>query len=467
MPKRAIQRAGDIKNRVSSAIKRGQRHSAEDEEQNEQNQNILDEFGVDTEIIVSKDILLPETVDAVAFSESEPRGFNYDDVEAFVDEAKHSIEYYIQLIHDKNWGIHKLATEINENRTNIEDLKYQLQIHRGKGVAEVDEEGNYITYDPNEDTSADTEGLQQELNSLESDLVAKEEEISSLSHEVSTLQETIENLQSDLQQIQDYADELEVYINSIAPEESSEEDTYENEEYDENSEDDDQYEEDYDEYDENSSDDDYEEDYDEYSADGEEFLSEEELDEDEVSAQQQLLELSAWGDEMEAALRALEDQNTELQQELETAQAQIDELKESGQVQDKRDDIIEELTNDNLTIREQFKISEEEKEALYAQYQEAVETTQVQETHINELNAYIDQLESENQKLKDKANNVRVELDSDRYPSTHTQQKQVPTRKQSTPAPRQRQQPPPPQKQEEKRRVMFSADDLLAPEIDE
>lgn len=458
MPRRAIQRAGDIKNKVSSAIKRGQRFR-EDEEQNEQNQNILDEFGVDIDIIVGKNILLPETVDAVVFSESEPRGFNYDDVEAFVEEAKTSIEYYIQLISDKNWGIRKLATEINENRTNIEDLKYQLQIHRGKGVAQVDDDGNYLTEESAATSSGDANTASEELSTLEAELTERENENQALQEELSKNQETIEALQYDLQEIQKYADELEEYINAIT---EGSDDEYEDsdEEYEETGEEaqadgDDLW-----------SDDDYYDEYDETALEA--GIPGDDLDdEEEVSAQQQLEELSAWGDEMEAALRAMEEQNNELQEALDTAQAQIDELKESGQVQDQRDDIIEELTNDNLAIREQFKISEGEKEELYARYEEAVEIAQTQETHINELNDYIDQLEKENQKLVDKANNVRVELDSDRYPTKQVPQpKQTPQQKtepKKAPLPKREQ----PKKEEEpKRRVMFSADDLLAPEVD-
>lgn len=391
MKKRIIPTPDKIKNGLSSVVKRGQR-KPEDQDNIEQTHDILEEFGVDTGVYIDDNILTPDAVDAAEFSESEPRGFHYEDVEEFVERTSKSIRYYIKMIEDKNWGIHTLASEINEQRTAIDNLKFQLQIHRAKGVALVDEDGEYVTQENSvkaQSHQTDDTELQNRINDLEQELQSKETEASELNSTVEDLTATVEQLQSDLQQLQEYADSLDEYIDSLDSGEEEEEET---------------------------TDEDYAVDDEDYQADAESYFDETVQlpaitdEEDEVSLQQQLDELSVWGDQMQEALTALEEENTKLQSDLEKAQGQVAELQEKGQLQDDRDSIIEELTNENYEIKEQFKISEEEKEKLYHIYEESMSEMKKQESHIIELNEYIDELESQNGKMRDQINNFTPTL---------------------------------------------------------
>lgn len=402
--------AKQLKEGITSRVKRGQ-EVMDDEETIDQANDILEEFNIDLSVKVKEDVYTPEKVSSVLFSISKPQGYKTDEVEKFVDETEYSIEYYIQYIEDKNEDIYTLANEVNQLRTQIENYRAQIALHRARGVAVVDDKGEFVKEkvikndSSNQDNDIDTSHFEDEINNLTLQLNDKLEELQILQEDYDTLQEYVTQMET-------YSAELEEKLSeNVSGEES---------EYEEDTE---QY------FDDENLDDFIDEENNEFADEYNEL----ELSTDVQELQKQIEEFNVWGDEMEQNLLEATEARERAEEELENLQAEFEEQQKAGN--------STELQHELEDLTEKFSVSEAEKTELYNEYEEVANTVNQQTEHITKMEEYATSLEQEIERLekeqknkdniiaklkkeiKDLQNNTadeEIELDSDRNRRSHS-----------------------------------------------
>lgn len=141
-----------------------------DDELNSAQNDVLEQFRIPAHTELEEDILTPSKLSKVQFNESTPRGFSFKQVEAYHTSVTKSVKRYIDLLERRDKDVHKLATEVDKYRTDVQNVRFQLELLQGSGQALVNEDGEYLK---ESDFSAD----QLKVVELENDLANKEDEL--------------------------------------------------------------------------------------------------------------------------------------------------------------------------------------------------------------------------------------------------------------------------------------------------
>lgn len=455
-----MSRISNAKQFAARVVKRGQ-ETLDDEESRNQANDILEEFNIDLDVRVKDNVYTPEKVSNVLFNVSRPTGYKTDEVEKFVDDTEYSIAYYIEYIEDKNEDIHQLANEINQLRTNIENYRAQISLHRARGVAVVDENGEYVKEKVSEAKAEDEDESSENTLHLE-------EEINNLTEQLQTKTAEFEELVVNNQELQNYADQIEAYSSQLEQRLTEmEEAGVATQEYEQVE-------------DMESLNDFVDENngglQEEYIGEVQAQYLDADLSDDVATLQEQIKEFNSWGDEMEKTLLEATEARESAETELEQLREELQHHADTGDL----DALQEELT----TTTEQFNISEAEKTELYKKYEEVANTVTQQTGHITGMEEYANSLEEENERLeeenkaKDKTirelqreiksmkrehtPDPRAELDSDRYGTQKPKEQAVPEK---APTRARKQAPPPPPPQSSKKKL--SLKDIMSSELDD
>lgn len=457
-----MSRISNAKQFAARVVKRGQ-EPLDDEESRNQANDILEEFNIDLDVRVKDNVYTPEKVSNVLFNVSRPTGYKTDEVEKFVDDTEYSIAYYIEYIEDKNEDIHQLANEINQLRTNIENYRAQISLHRARGVAVVDENGEYVK----EKISGNQE---EEDESSNENTLQLEEEITNLTEQLQAKTDEFEELVTNNQELQNYADQIETYSSQLEQRLSEIEEAGEATQ---------EYEQVYEDEDMDSLNDFVDENggglQEEYIDEAQEQYLDADLSDDVATLQEQIKEFNNWGDEMEKTLLEATEAKESAETELEQLREELQHHADTGDL-----DALQEELN---TTTEQFNISEAEKTELYKKYEEVANTVTQQTEHITGMEDYANSLEEENERLenenKDKDKTIRelqreiksmkrehtpeprAELDSDRYGTQKPREQEVPDK---APTRARKQAPPPPPSSSKKK---LSLKDIMSSELDD
>ncbi|MBC9707532.1 MAG: hypothetical protein H9W81_21940 [Enterococcus sp.] len=115
----------------------------DDELSNAQN-DVLEQFRIPAHTELEDDMLTPSKLSRVQFNESTPRGFSFKQVEAYHTSVTKSIKRYIDLLERRDRDVHKLATEVDKYRTDVQNVRFQLELLQGSGQALVNDDGEYL-----------------------------------------------------------------------------------------------------------------------------------------------------------------------------------------------------------------------------------------------------------------------------------------------------------------------------------
>lgn len=134
--------------------------------------DVLEQYRIALNTELRDDIITPSKLDKVRFGVTQPKGFSFKQVEAFHTEVTKSIQWYIATLEKRDRDVHKLATEIDKYKTDVQNTRFQLEVLQGVGgQAMVDGSGNYITESQLSDDQLKTIELENRLRELESDLL--------------------------------------------------------------------------------------------------------------------------------------------------------------------------------------------------------------------------------------------------------------------------------------------------------
>ena len=108
--------------------------------------DVLEQYRIDVNTELNDDIITPSKLNKVRFGVTQPKGFSFKQVEAFHTEVTKSIQWYIATLEKRDRDVHKLATEIDKYKTDVQNTRFQLEVLQGMGgQAMVDETGAYVT----------------------------------------------------------------------------------------------------------------------------------------------------------------------------------------------------------------------------------------------------------------------------------------------------------------------------------
>lgn len=132
--------------------------------------DVLEQFRIPAYTELEDDILTPSKLSKVQFNVSTPRGFSFKQVEAYHTSVTKSVKRYIDLLERRDKDVHKLATEVDKYRTDVQNVRFQLELLQGSGQALVNDEGEYLK-------ESDLNSEQLRAVELENQLSAAEEEL--------------------------------------------------------------------------------------------------------------------------------------------------------------------------------------------------------------------------------------------------------------------------------------------------
>lgn len=119
-------------------------------------------------------LLSADIVAAVRFQESRP-GYNYGQVETFVEQVKDSIAFYQARLSAADLELTERSEEVFDLQETISRLKATIEVFRAKGDPVVAADGSYVT-ESQLDTSGEAAALRQERDALTAELAAARED---------------------------------------------------------------------------------------------------------------------------------------------------------------------------------------------------------------------------------------------------------------------------------------------------
>lgn len=155
----------------------------------------LNQLEIKIETIIPDDVLSDAEVKALAFRQSQPRGYLFDDVDKAIKGIRKSLEWYGDALYKRDLDVHKLAQELGKAIVDLENAKYELQAIKARGRALVDEHGQFAEVDSdahkvvilsrqNKELLQKIEEWEQFANSAEEELQSKNSLVESLEREL-------------------------------------------------------------------------------------------------------------------------------------------------------------------------------------------------------------------------------------------------------------------------------------------
>lgn len=134
-------------------------------------QDVLEQYRIALNTELEDEILTPSKLSKVKFSVTQPKGFSFKQVEVFHNEVSKSVQWYIQALEKRDRDVHKLATEVDKYKTDMQNARFQLEVLQGVGgQAVVDDSGEYVTESQMSQDQLNAIALENRVSELENDL---------------------------------------------------------------------------------------------------------------------------------------------------------------------------------------------------------------------------------------------------------------------------------------------------------
>lgn len=144
----------------------------DDEEMTDAQQDILEFYRVQPTIEIPESVLTPSEVKSVKFQKTTPWGLHPEQVGGFIDQLGPTIEFYIKAMETRDRDINRLANQLDKSNTDIQNLKFQVEMFQGAGAAAVvDKDGNFVSESDLSDTELRLEHAQSEIQDLQNKLL--------------------------------------------------------------------------------------------------------------------------------------------------------------------------------------------------------------------------------------------------------------------------------------------------------
>lgn len=133
--------------------------------------DVLEQYRIPLNTELGDEILTPSKLSKVKFGVTQPKGFSFKQVEVFHTEVSKSIQWYIQALEKRDRDVHKLATEVDKYKTDVQNARFQLEVLQGMGgQAVVDDSGEYVTESQMSQDQLNAIALENRVAELEDEL---------------------------------------------------------------------------------------------------------------------------------------------------------------------------------------------------------------------------------------------------------------------------------------------------------
>lgn len=97
-------------------------------------QDILEVMDIPATFAIESDIFLPDDVKDIVFDLQAPFGYDQGQVELFLQKARNTVVRYFELLTIRNEHVAKLATVIDKQQVDANNLRYQNEINNGINI---------------------------------------------------------------------------------------------------------------------------------------------------------------------------------------------------------------------------------------------------------------------------------------------------------------------------------------------
>lgn len=133
--------------------------------------DVLEQYRIPLNTELGDDVLTPSKLSKVKFGVTQPKGFSFKQVEVFHTEVSKSVQWYIQALEKRDRDVHKLATEVDKYKTDVQNARFQLEVLQGMGgQAVVDDSGEYVTESQMSQEQLNAIALENRVAELEDEL---------------------------------------------------------------------------------------------------------------------------------------------------------------------------------------------------------------------------------------------------------------------------------------------------------
>ena len=153
--------------------------------------DVLEQFRIAPVTELDEDMLTPSKLNKVQFNVIQPKGFSFKQVEAFHKAVTKSVQGYIHLLEQRDRDVHKLATEVDKYRTDVQNVRFQLEVLQASGQAILKDDGSYAK---ESDLSAEQLRiieLENELETTKTDLAFERRKNATLTEDNDALREEV------------------------------------------------------------------------------------------------------------------------------------------------------------------------------------------------------------------------------------------------------------------------------------
>lgn len=101
---------------------------------NNKAQDVLDLYQIPATFELESEILLPEDLIDIDFDTQAPYGYDFGQVQAFVEQSKASIKTFVKLLRLRNEHVARLATLIDRLIVDVNNLKFDIETANGINI---------------------------------------------------------------------------------------------------------------------------------------------------------------------------------------------------------------------------------------------------------------------------------------------------------------------------------------------
>lgn len=207
-------------------------------------QDVLSVLGIQLQTNLEEGVFSPSEIKSAQFRARKPDGYNYDDVDTWHRHVVRTIDWFVSKLHQRDIDVHRLATEIDKNITDLTNLRYELELSRGTHAMPHADPALQLEIQRRDDeiarlaealeraqnaaprVAASSAGLSDEerqqfidlqewAEQAEESYVQLEERLSTLETEKAELEAEKTTLETSLSEAQSYANQIEEYANQL------------------------------------------------------------------------------------------------------------------------------------------------------------------------------------------------------------------------------------------------------------
>lgn len=159
-------------------LSQGTRAEGEEDDYGDGQSDVLELYRIPASIEIPDDVLTPNQVGSVQFKKSKPWGFHPGEVTDFHGRVMESLAFYVKALETRDRNITKLATEVDHYKTDVQNIKFQLEMFQGAGgKALTDDEGNYVKESDLSESELEIERQSTQIQDLKNKLVLANKDI--------------------------------------------------------------------------------------------------------------------------------------------------------------------------------------------------------------------------------------------------------------------------------------------------